>query len=213
MNHVDIFLLDCSSICVDDSSWQQFISPLRQKKLDCVTHPNAKKLSLGAELALAAALSYRNLPHTPPEYFYDNTGKPRFFYSNLHFSLSHSENFAVCAISDAEIGVDIECPRRISSNISRFTLSPSETDCPPEEILKKWVIKESFLKLTGNGIKPNSMQQVTAKHNLILNNEYEILAHYSLYDNVFGGRCIIGCCSYSEFTADITELSVDEIKK
>lgn len=213
MNRVDIIVLDCSTLCTDDIYWKAFISPVRHKKLESIAHPNAKKLSLGAELALAAALSYKNLPHTPPEYYYDNNGKPLFHDNGLYFSLSHTQNTAVCAISDAEVGVDTEYARHISPHISRFALSPLEKDCTSDEILKKWVIKESYLKLTGNGITPDSMYRLTAENGLVYSNNGKALANYSLFDNLSSDGFLISCCSFSEFSAHITALSINELKK
>lgn len=78
----------------------------------------------------------------------------------IHFSLSHSGNWAVCAISDHPVGVDIE---RIESGrhdiASRFfhreevrylnTLLPSARD---DAFYKLWTLKESFVKTTGRGL-------------------------------------------------------------
>lgn len=214
MNRVDIIVLDCSKLCTDDTCWEPFISPLRKKKLDKITHINTKKLSLGVELALAAALTLRHLPSTPPEYFYDEFGKPRFNNNHHFFSLSHSKNLAVCAISNEEIGTDIEHHRHISDSIGHFTLSPDEKECSPEEILRKWVAKESYLKLTGSGIKLKSMQQITAKNNLIIGLDGNNLAHCHISDKIASDgydKYIIGCCGYSEFDINITELSNEEL--
>lgn len=210
MNHIDIFLLDCSKLCVDDIYWKTFISPLRTKKLERITNPNAKKLSLGAELALAAALAFRNQPFSPPQYYCDTNGKPKLYDNNLHFSLSHTGNYAVCAISEAEVGVDAEHPRNISSGITRFVLSAEEKGTSCEEILKKWVIKESFLKLTGSGIKRDSMSSITAENERIYGSDGETLAYYSL---CFIKDLIISCCAASTPDMQLIELSADELKK
>lgn len=210
MNCVDIILLDCSNLYVEDSALLPFISPLRKDKLSAYSNPMAKKISLGAELALAAALALRNQPFSPPRYYYDTNGKPRFENSDLHFSLSHTENYAVCAITETEVGIDIEHPRSISAGLKRFILSSDETDTPSDKILKKWVIKESYLKLTGSGISKNSMRNITAENNLVYGSEGNALAHYSLY---CGNDFIISSCTVSEHNIKITEFSADELKK
>lgn len=78
----------------------------------------------------------------------------------VHFSLSHSADWAVCAISDHPVGVDIErCEPGRRDVASRFfhkeevrylnTLLPSARD---DAFYKLWTLKESFVKSTGRGL-------------------------------------------------------------
>ena len=75
-------------------------------------------------------------------------GKPYFPEApHVHFSLSHSRVYILCAVSDHPVGADTESPRFISGgSIAYF--------CAPEELsafdpLELWVLKESYIKLIG----------------------------------------------------------------
>ena len=86
-------------------------------------------------------------------------GKPYFAEGNWHFSISHTENHAFCCVSNRKIGIDAEeIGRRVDLRLADRFLSSYEKalfdtaadkqDC----LLRLWVLKESYAKLTGRGI-------------------------------------------------------------
>jgi 4'-phosphopantetheinyl transferase len=85
-------------------------------------------------------------------------GKPRISgEGGVEFNLSHSDGAALLAISAAPIGVDIEGRSALSrmERLADVILSGDEKDRVPadaEHLLRQWVRKEAFLKLTGLGI-------------------------------------------------------------
>lgn len=78
------------------------------------------------------------------------------------FSVSHSGPFWMMAVSDREIGLDIECPRKIldPEGLSRRVCSRSErahlASLDPagwsRHFFKLWTVKEAVAKLTGEGL-------------------------------------------------------------
>jgi len=75
-------------------------------------------------------------------------GKPFFpARQDVHFSLSHASTHVLCAISDNDVGVDIEAQRHISERAVRFFSAPEELLL--FEPLDLWVLKESYIKLIG----------------------------------------------------------------
>ena len=88
-------------------------------------------------------------------------GKPVFIeHPKIHFNLSHAGNYVVCAISQCEVGVDIEGNRSVRPSIeNRFF---SEEECRwvqeadsealhSERFFRLWTLKEAYSKLTGEG--------------------------------------------------------------
>ncbi len=79
----------------------------------------------------------------------------------LFFNLSHSKDYAVCAVSDETVGVDIECVKtRDIENMERilherenlilgFVTNPDEKK---KFFYECWVTKESYLKNLGCGL-------------------------------------------------------------
>lgn len=77
----------------------------------------------------------------------DGGHKPRLDVDGVHFNLSHSGDLVLVAFSHTEIGVDVEKIRPV--NREKFTFIDAEDD---EEFFEKWTERESYLKLTGEGI-------------------------------------------------------------
>ena len=97
------------------------------------------------------------------EFVYGPNGKPTLAgpAGNLHFNLSHSGGIAVCAISASHpVGVDIEVPRPIESDVARHFFSAAENrdlDSLRGEHWRQgffncWVRKESIVKAIGLGL-------------------------------------------------------------
>ena len=87
-------------------------------------------------------------------------GKPYFAAGNWHFSISHTNKHAFCALSDAPIGVDAEeMDRNIDLRLAEKILSPSEKaqfDAAQDKriaLLKFWVLKEAEAKCSGLGLR------------------------------------------------------------
>ena len=87
-------------------------SPFRKNKIDRLVSLKDKKLSLGVDVLLKKLLIENGIysQNEIPPVKMSERGKPLFDKTeNLFFSLSHSENMVMCAISDSLIGCDIYC--------------------------------------------------------------------------------------------------------
>ena len=147
-----------------------FSSPMRLSACEGIKNERVRLQKFAAELALSYALSGKKL--LPPEYSYAENGKP--VIEGGFISLSHSAGFAACAYSDCPVGVDIEAYRRINTNISRKILSEGElaeflAGGDEGYLLKKFVMKEAYLKMTGEGIF-KSPASVEEKNGVIMRN-------------------------------------------
>ncbi len=88
-----------------------------------------------------------------------NQGKP-FCKSHpeIYFSLSHSGDFLALAVSDREIGIDIEKIREAKENLIRRVCSENEikkiysSENPDRVFTEIWTKKEAYLKALGTGI-------------------------------------------------------------
>jgi 4'-phosphopantetheinyl transferase len=91
---------------------------------------------------------------------YSSHGKPYLkARDDIFFSLSHSGNYAVCAIYDKEVGVDIEKVSEAGEKLIRKVTTDSEFDflmsleqkARNEEFMRLWTAKESYVKRDGSG--------------------------------------------------------------
>ena len=84
-------------------------------------------------------------------------GKPYFPGGDWHFSISHTENFAFCVLSQRNIGLDAEEKgRKVSpAMLEKFTSDGEKRrlgEDPQDAFLRLWVLKEAQSKLTGRGM-------------------------------------------------------------
>lgn len=76
-------------------------------------------------------------------------GKPFFEDSDIYFNVSHSGEYVACAYGDKEVGVDIQKNKELKDNlVKRISHEKDDTVNP----LAIWVIKESYVKLLGQGL-------------------------------------------------------------
>lgn len=117
-----------------------------------------KKRSLLAHVLLAHALRAGgyDIP-LPVDPVTDANGKPHLYLNDkeIHFSLSHSGDYAVCALSDSPIGVDIEKIEAYKPEISDRFFHPNERKYvkDAESFYRIWTLKEGYLKAVGIGMK------------------------------------------------------------
>lgn len=141
-----------------DSVWDE-LSDMRKEKIMQLKNKNQALLSAAVELALNDAIR-KWFPDSelPAKYAYDENGKPYLTELDAYISLSHSGNFAVCAISEHEIGVDIQTVRRADMRVAKRFFSETEnefirgTSDKDRAFFEIWVKKEARVKLTGEGI-------------------------------------------------------------
>lgn len=137
------------------------LSEYRRKKVNNLSKINDKKLSVGAGLMLDIALKPYGLNECDMTYRVNEHGKSEFAnLPNVHFSISHSGDYAVCAISDNTLGCDIEKIGRVDMKIANRFFTKAECDRlnslnfdeQKTELAKIWTVKESYAKALGRGV-------------------------------------------------------------
>ena len=85
------------------------VSSYRRQKIAALRNGKDRCRSLGASLALNAALQLYGLNEGAMEFDLGDQGKPVLRdHPDLHFSLSHAGDYAICSMGAQEIGNDIE---------------------------------------------------------------------------------------------------------
>ena len=134
----------------------------RKEKLDKTKNMEDKFLSIGAWLALEEALKCFPLYNGDKEIIKSKKGKPYFKNEKeIYFSLSHSGNIALCAVSDKEVGADIQlmgefndkiCKKYFSHSEAQYVFSASTKEEKEKRFFRIWSLKEAYVKMTGEGI-------------------------------------------------------------
>ncbi len=125
----------------------------RQKRIDsCRSDSKRAELITGGAL-LIKALEDAGL--TKAKISYAKNGKPYVEAEGFYFNLSHSGDIAAVAVSDEDLGFDIQKPVKAKESLLKRVLSPGERksfDPKDTGFNRIWSLKESYSKLTGEGI-------------------------------------------------------------
>ncbi len=82
-----------------------------------------------------------------------DSGKP-YKDNSIFFNISNSDEVSVIAVSDREVGVDIEKIRTMKNKVIKYALSEKEYESMEtiDDFFKMWTIKESVGKCLGIGL-------------------------------------------------------------
>lgn len=125
---------------------------LRYKKLD------DRKRSVLTFVLLQYALREEYGINEVPEFVYNEFGKPSLPNLPIHFSLSHCKDAIACAVSDYNIGIDVESIAPYNRGVARRVCTADElgslensTD-KDADFIKLWTMKEAISKFEGMGL-------------------------------------------------------------
>ena len=165
-------IFDHMHLCTDEAVREMLplVSEQRRQQALRYSHTFGRFCCLKSYLMLLELLSavYPELDTSKPEFGYTAQGKPFLLARpDIHFSISHTKNAILVAISDAPIGVDIEAFRSPSAALIARTMNATEQaaiaasaaatlepPATPEGLFSAiWTRKEAVLKLRGTGIE------------------------------------------------------------
>lgn len=74
----------------------------------------------------------------------------------IHFNLSHTGEWVLCAVSDTPVGVDAQVLTRYRAKVAARWFSEEERQWiaqqPDERFTRLWTRKEAYAKMTGDGM-------------------------------------------------------------
>ncbi|MGI6070889.1 MAG: 4'-phosphopantetheinyl transferase family protein [Blautia sp.] len=87
-------------------------------------------------------------------------GKPYFVdLPEIHYNISHSGAYVICGFAPVEIGLDVQIHKKVNlegilertvpADLARQILDTENTE---EAFFRQWVLRESYIKWTGEGL-------------------------------------------------------------
>ncbi len=151
------YIADVSGISSTED--RSTFSEYRLSRIKSIKPAQKIRQSIGAELLLIHAVKdlFPALK-LPLEIGIDEHRKPFFTKLPFCFSISHSGEFVVCAISDKAVGIDIEAGLEYKPQLARRFFSAAEQEkiekavSRDKEFARIWTAKESILKFSGTGL-------------------------------------------------------------
>jgi len=133
------------------------LNPERRLRIAKAANEKARRQCLASALLLQLVLKEKGLDANQVRT--NRFGKPEI--DGIYFNISHSGDMVVCAVSEKPVGCDIErireAPRKVSSRyfgeqekLRLEKLQGFEFDC---EFFRLWTMKESYVKMTGEGLR------------------------------------------------------------
>lgn len=161
-----IYVTDCTFL-KSKMQWQQMerlASEERRERILSFHSMDDRRRSLAASLLLRIALLEEHISYEETCFSKGRHGKPLLTNSSLYFNVSHAGERAMCALADREVGADVESLFRFEKrkkgpeHIAGKCLNPKElailegSDRYEEELIRVWTKKESYVKMTGEGL-------------------------------------------------------------
>ncbi len=151
----------------------------RQKALQYKQETD-RKLCVASFLLLKAALKDSYNIDGDFTLNYNEHGKPYLAdYENIFFNISHCCYGVVCAVSDYEVGVDIQDIRQFKENVPKKVFCAEEQDSldkatdKDREFARIWSKKEAYYKMLGRGLTRKMNEFNTLNKDYIQTFDYE----------------------------------------
>lgn len=147
----ELFLLPTAEARRLDAAFCREHFPARTARAAHFRYPEDRLRCLGAGALLAGVLGVREAELREGAW-----GKPEAPSCARRFNLSHSGAYIVLAVSDAEVGVDVEQVQERRLRVAGRVLLPEEREWmehnPTERFFRLWTLKESVMKAVGKGL-------------------------------------------------------------
>lgn len=139
------------------------INVLPQERQECIgriRHEKDRYRCLGAGLLIAYGLCQKGVERSRQIFCRGENGKPALAeMQGVYFNASHAGDYVVAAVADCEIGIDVECRRKVHGSSVRKCCTGMEQEWLKAQadrdmaFLRLWTMKESYLKWTGEGLR------------------------------------------------------------
>lgn len=136
------------------------LTDARRKKIQEMKNPAEKCRGIAAGLLLRKALQAENVLYADESFCRGAHGKPQLKSNALYFNLSHAGALVVCAVADIPVGIDVESLSRFADDARNQRLAArilheeelKKWSGDKEKLLFFWTRKESYVKMTGDGL-------------------------------------------------------------
>ena len=166
-----------NNIPIQDNTFEfllQFVEGQKQERiLQQRIKQNADNMLIGEILAKVAIKKTFGINIAKQNFAYSEYGKPYLSnYPDVHFNISHSGEYVVCAVNDKPIGVDIQKIGEYNPDVAKRVCNEKELKQIKDsldkasEFTKLWTQKEAVLKMHGIGIASGDIKNCLDNHNV-----------------------------------------------
>ena len=180
-----MYAVNCATL-YDDAELQQVLPQLtadRAARVQQLRTPEKRAQRAAAGLLLRHLFGDATITST-------ENGKPYLLdCPQIHFNLSHTGAWVLCAVSDAPVGVDAQALTHYRAKVAARWFSEEERQWiaqqSDERFTRLWTRKEAYAKMTGDGMVSAMRSAPQLPH---VTKEYDDLADDGLYIAVCTGK-------------------------
>lgn len=136
--------------------WFDAMSSERKSEVMRLVNENKRASKIAADYLCRQAISeFCNVSAESIKFLKNEFGKPYAENLPVHFSISHSGDIVVCAVSDKETGIDIEKIRPINNKVAEKFATEKELEyisSSENGFFEIWTLKEAYFKCIGTGL-------------------------------------------------------------
>lgn len=151
-----VYAIDCTPWLEEQAieNTLPFLDDKRSRRIRRLRVPLKRAQCAAAGLLLTHILGENG---TSPTLVYGDNGKPYLADgSDTFFSITHSDKWVFLAVSDSEIGIDAQAPRKVCPRLAARSTTPEELAWVKEDtephFTRLWTMKEAYLKYVGTGL-------------------------------------------------------------
>ena len=135
------------------------VDSLRKERIGSIKNRDDRLRSLGAGILINFIKKQYQINC---ELKIDRRGKPYFENADMYFNISHSGSYVVAAVSEKEIGIDIqkvvpdkhrEAEKNFLPKECDYINAPADSREQWQRFCEVWTIKEAYLKNIGMGLR------------------------------------------------------------
>lgn len=157
MENPKIYFLDITTVTeAEFELWYSQMSSEKKLAADRLQNKTKRLSKIAADALCRKAISENcGIPCQDIVFGTKEKGKPFAVNAETEFSISHSGNMVACAVSDKEIGIDIEKIRDVNPRATAKFATDSEINyinSDSDGFFKIWTLKEAYFKCIGTGL-------------------------------------------------------------
>lgn len=205
---IDLFTQEICNKMIEKLPYERQQKVLHYKRLV------DKKLSIISYLLLMYGLKNEYAFSQTANFGYKENQKPYLLNNpNVQFNISHCDYCVVVAISKREIGIDVQDFIDYDQRLAEVVCSKEELDSLnssdyPEIIFTRyWTLKESYVKMTGEGISEDMIHIDFSSQS-----EMTFEKYHSYFQLFYNKNYIISSCSFEPDMPFIRLSLIDLIK-
>lgn len=152
-------LFFCNITKISDTDFREWFENMDSERKEAVLRlkiVQKQKSSIAADRLCRSAISaFCGVSPDGIIFNKNKHGKPYAIGLPVHFNISHSGDMVICAVSEKEIGADIEKIRKINPRTAEKFAAPDELEYirnSDNGFFEIWTLKEAYFKCIGTGL-------------------------------------------------------------